>query len=188
MLNDWGVYHLHLGTQIKNGFVERAGPLLFARITDEYFYAINVYDHHSWTNSEIVETVHRNWPASVARWVMQGVKGERLTDEERAALRKVHANAFFLTKDETTYGSLGGGTVASGHNIFSVIQMDIEHDRLECLERRLVAVTDELICELKKAGYKDEAEVTAKLVLAEGFYAAFFPEYELLVNVFPRTA
>lgn len=188
MLNDWGVYHLHLGTQIKNGFVERAGPLLFARITDEYFYAIDVYDHRSWTNSEIVETVHRNWPESVARWVMQGVKGGRLTDEERAALRKIHANAFFLTEDDTTYGPLGGGTVASGHNIFSVIQMDIEHDRLECLERRLVEITDEVMPELKKAGYKDAVEVTAKLVLTEGFYAAFFPEYRLLVNFYPRTA
>ncbi|WP_323161879.1 hypothetical protein [Pseudomonas fluorescens] len=187
MLNDWGIHHLHLGTRIENGFVERAGPLLFARITDEHFYAIDVYDHASWTNGKIVETVHRNWPESVTRWVMNGVQGERLTDEERTALRKVHANSFFLTKDGTTYGPLGGGTVASGHSIFSVIQMDIEHDRLECLERRLVAVTDELVCELKKAGYKDAAEVTVKLALTEGFYAAFFPEYKLLVNVYPRT-
>jgi hypothetical protein len=188
MLNDWGVHHLHLGTQIKNGFVERAGPLLFARITDEYFYAIDVYDHHSWTNSEIVDTVHRNWPESVTRWVLQGVQGERLTDGERTALRKVHANAFFLTKDGTTYGPLGGGTMASGHNIFSVIQMDIEHDRLESLERLLVDLTDELMPALKKSGYTNANEVTAKLVLTEGFYAALFPEYRLLVNFYPRTA
>ena len=187
MLNDWGVYHLHLGTDIQNGFARRTGPLLFARVTDEHFYAIGVYSHGAWTESEVVETVHRNWPESVARWVMHGVRGERLTDAERAVLRKKCTNTFFLTKDMTTYGPLGGGTVSSGHNVFSVIQMDIEHDRLECLERRLIAVTDELICELKKAGYKDAAEVTAKLVLVEGFYAAFFPEYGLLVNVYPRT-
>lgn len=97
-------------------------------------------------------------------------------------------NAFFLTKDETTYGPLGGGTVASGHNVFSVIQMDVEHDRLECLERLLVEITDEVMPELKKAGYTDAAKVTAKLVLTEGFYAALFPEYRLLVNFYPRTA
>lgn len=188
MLSDWGVYHLHLGTQIENGFVKRAGPLLFARISGEYFYAIGVYDHTSWTNGEIVETVHRNWPESVAHWVIQGVKGETLTDEERAAVRKVHMNAFFLTNDETTYGPLGGGIVASGHSVFSVTQMDIEHDRLECLERRLVEITDEVMSELKKAGYTDAAEVTAKLVLTEEFYAALFPEYRLLVSFYPRTS
>lgn len=188
MLNDWDIYHLHLGTKLQNGFASRTGPLLFARVTDEHFYAVNVFNHSAWTESKVVETVHRNWPESVALWVMHGVRGERLNDVERAALRKKRSNTFFLTEDGTTYGPIGGGTVASGHNVFSVIQMDIEHDRLECLERRLVAVTDELVCELKKAGYKDAAEVTAKLVLTEGFYAAFFPEYGLLVNVYPRTA
>jgi hypothetical protein len=188
MLNDWGVYHLHLGTEIQNGFANRTGPLLFARVTSEHFYAIGVFSHGAWTESEVVETVHRNWPESVARWVMQSVQGERLTDAERAALRKNHVNTFFLTKDDTTYGPLGGGTVASGHNISSVIQMDVEHDLLECLERRLVEITDEVMPELKKAGYTDAAEVTAKLVLTDGFYAAFFPEYRLLVNYYPHTA
>lgn len=188
MLNDWGVYHLHLGTEIQNGFARRTGPLLFARVTGEHFYAIGVYSHGAWTESEVVETVHRNWPESVARWVMQGTRGGQLTNEERAALRKKHLNTFFLTKDGTTYGPLGGGMMASGHNVSSVVQMDIEHDRLECLERRLVEITDEVMPELKKAGYTDAAEVIAKLVLTEGYYAALFPEYRLLVNFYPRAA
>lgn len=119
---------------------------------------------------------------------MHGVKGKRLTDAERATLRKKSLNSFLLTSDGTTYGLLGGVAMASCHNIFSVMQMDTEHNRLECLERRLVALTDELVCELKKAGYKDAAEVTVKLALTEGFYAAFFPEYRLQVSFYPRTA
>ncbi|MHC8289495.1 hypothetical protein ACYZUD_22310 [Pseudomonas sp. XS1P51] len=188
MLNDWGVYHLHLGTEIQNGFARRTGPLLFARVTDEYFYAIDVFSHGAWTESEIVETVHRNWPKSVAHWVMQGTRGSQLTNDQRTALRKKHLNVFFLTKDGTTYGPIGGGMMASGHNFSSVVQMDIEHDRLECLERRLAEITDEVLPELKKAGYTNAAEVTAKLVLTEGFYAALFPEYRLLVSFYPRTA
>lgn len=187
MLNDWGVYHLHLGTQIKSGFVGRTGPLLFARVTGEHFYAIGVCSHGAWTDSEIVETVHSNWPESVARWVIHGVQGNRLTDAERASLRKKHLNSFFLTKDDTTYGPLGGGMVASGHNVSSVVQMDIEHDRLGCLERLLVDLSDEVIPTLRKAGYTNAAEVTAKLVLTDEFYSAFFPEYRLLVNFYSRT-
>ncbi len=188
MLNDWGVYHLHLGTEIQNGFARRTGPLLFARVTSEHFYAIGVYSHGAWTESDVVETVHRNWPESIARWVILGIQGKRLTGAQRAALRKKHLNAFFLTQDGTTYGPLGGGMVASRHNVSSVVQMDVEHDRLEALERLLVEVSDEVMPELKKAGYTDAAEVTAKLVLTEGFYAALFPEYRLLVNFYPRTA
>lgn len=186
MLNDWGVYHLHLGTDIQNGFARRTGPLLFARVTDEHFYAVDVYSHGAWTESEVVETVHRNWPESVARWVMHGVRGERLTDTQRAALRKKYTNSFFLTKDGTTYGPIGGGTAASGHNIFSVIQMDVEHDRLEALERRLVEITDDVMPVLKKAGYTNAEEVIAKLVLTERFYAALFPDYRLLINFYPH--
>ncbi|SDR48318.1 hypothetical protein SAMN05216597_5414 [Pseudomonas cannabina] len=175
-----------LGTETQNGFVRRTGPLLFARVTDECFYAVDVYSHGAWTESEIVETVHRNWPASIAGWVIHGARGERLTNAQRAVLRKKNTNSFFLTKDDTTYGPIGGGTATSGHNIFSVIQMDVEHDRLEALERRLVEISDDLMPELKKAGYTDAAEVTARLVLTENFYAALFPDYRLLVNFYPR--
>lgn len=188
MLNDWGVYHFHLGTKLQKGFVNRTGPLLFARITDKIFYAIGVYNHGAWTDSEVVETVHRNWPDSVRQWIMRGVPRQRLSDEERGALRKKHLNAFFLTKDGTSYGPIGGGMVASGHNFSSVVQMDIEHDRLDCLERLLVDLSDEITPALKNAGYVDAAEVVAKLVLREEFYSAHFPEYKLLVDFYPRHA
>lgn len=64
--------------------------------------------------------------------------------------------------------------------------MDVEHDRLEALERRLVEITEDVMPELKKAGYTDAKEVIGKLVLTEKFYAALFPEYRLQISFYPR--
>lgn len=46
LLNEWGVHHLYLGTAhtaVGSGYMKRSGPVLFARITETDFYAINVY-------------------------------------------------------------------------------------------------------------------------------------------------
>lgn len=64
--------------------------------------------------------------------------------------------------------------------------MDVEHDRLEALERRLVEITEDVMPELKKAGYTDAEEVITKLVLTEKFYAALFPDYQLQISFYPR--
>lgn len=45
LLNDWGIYHLHLGKKKKDNFIERTGPLLFAKFDDENAYFINIYSH-----------------------------------------------------------------------------------------------------------------------------------------------
>ena len=43
LLNDWGIYHLHLGTEFdKRGFVNRTGPpLYFFRVTLFLLYSNN---------------------------------------------------------------------------------------------------------------------------------------------------
>lgn len=67
MLNDWGIYHLHLGTTIQSdGFVEQDNDeLLFARITPTKFYLINVMKHGDWERKLIVEILHSNWPETI---------------------------------------------------------------------------------------------------------------------------
>lgn len=181
LLNDWGVYHLHFCARPK-----RSGPLLFARITTRAFYLIGVFGHGEWYENEIVETIHRNWPESVSRWRMMGVSGSVLTTEQRRALRRNNLNAFFLTSDGVTYGPLGGGTTASGHNIFSVIEMDKEHDRLEQVEELLREALPQYRSRLEMAGCKPDDIVMARLHLTDSNYCAHFPAQKLLVTIRPR--
>ena len=51
LLNDWDIYHLHLGTNLHiDGFVKRTGPMLFVRFNEQNAYFKNVMGHGSWTN------------------------------------------------------------------------------------------------------------------------------------------
>ncbi|WP_339270620.1 hypothetical protein NYE54_05495 [Paenibacillus sp. FSL K6-1330] len=118
LLNDWGVYHLHLGTSLDNeGFVERTGPLLLARFDNVKAYLINIMPHGSWTKKEIITTVHKNWPESIAHFKMKLQRLEKeITDEDRKSLRRLHANTVVEMGGGVIYGPLGGGYTTSGLN------------------------------------------------------------------------
>ncbi|HDS1796127.1 hypothetical protein [Pseudomonas putida] len=188
LLNDWGTHHFHLGIKVKKGWVNRTGKLLFARVTHDAFYVIGIYDHEAFADSDIVETLHRNWPETIAQWRMWSTSDKPLTQEQREVLRNKHINAHVLTSDGTTYGPIGGGMVTSGHNVSAVMQMDVFHDRLERLEERLREIAPQIEPHLLTRGYETGAEVTAKMQLLSGYYSAFFPNYNLTVNFYPREA
>ncbi len=62
LLNDWGIHHLHLSTNMIGEFVERTGPLLFAIFTPSDAYLIDVLPHGSWTDERLIRLVVENWP------------------------------------------------------------------------------------------------------------------------------
>ncbi len=115
LLNEWGVHHLHLGTAISSGastHVERSGPVLFARITEEYFFAINIYAHGDWENSSVLESLHRNWPDAIKQYRLRGIQGEPLTEVQRRNLRRKNVQAATTTSDGTVYLAIGGVVLA----------------------------------------------------------------------------
>ncbi|WLH62065.1 hypothetical protein [Pseudomonas sp. FP2300] len=187
MLSDWGVYHLHLGTELKGRYIARTGPLLFARVTEDDFYAISIYSHDDWTDADIVETIHRNWPESIAHWVLKGMQpAEKLTSDQRKTLRKKRYNSFVQVSDGTTYAPIGGGYVFSGHSIFAITEMDKEHDFLECLERLIPGLMPKLLPELHKRGYLEGADIRVSLVLTDLAYFAHFTEYNIAIELQKR--
>lgn len=136
LLNDWGVYHLHLGTAFDNeGFVERTGLLLFARFDNAKAYLINVMPHGSWTKKEIITTVHENWPESISQFRMNLYGQEKeITDNERKILRRSHANAVVVIEEGVIYGPIGGGSTASGINAEVLRVSDFYFNRLSMYE------------------------------------------------------
>ena len=187
LLNEWGVHHLHLGMALLSngsGRIERTGPLLFARITDDDFYAINVYLHGAWEESGILESLHRNWPDTIRSYRLKGIQGEPLSKTQRRNLRRVNAQTATVVSDGTVYMSIGGGVVSSGSSAEAVRRSDM---LLVDVEQLQVAVQDQLenfIPHLQAGGYTNESEIKAMLVgvTPKGFQVQF-PDYGVRSNV-----
>ena len=58
MLNDWGVHHLHISTQLDpDGYVKRDGPLLFAIFRPLAAYLIDLMSHKDWTRGHVLDVL-----------------------------------------------------------------------------------------------------------------------------------
>jgi hypothetical protein len=118
LLNDWGIYHLHLGTALEkppSPFVERTREVLFARFDDDNAYLISVGVHGDWAQKRLLEVVHRNWPQTITHARLPaGVKpAYDFTDDDRTKIRKAHVQAIEEV-DGVTYMAPGGGVMTSG--------------------------------------------------------------------------
>lgn len=127
LLNDWGVYHLHLSTKIERyGFVERTGPLLFAMFRPADAYLIEIVPHGGWTRDRVMQIVAKDWPGAGLVHEMKGVTppSMSLSEQDRKVLRNKHVNAFFEC-DGKVYSPTSGLTTAgtSVTNTFAVIQI-----------------------------------------------------------------
>jgi hypothetical protein len=125
LLNDWGLHHLHLSTTIgPSGFVDRTGPLLFARVTDEAFYMVAVQDHGGWTNRILLEEVLANWPELLEPFEMRGVVGlaTDVSEKDHAKLRKGNVQTFTTLSNGKVYFPMGGGYNTAGSNIHTVLE------------------------------------------------------------------
>ena len=177
LLNDWGVHHFHLGNIKFGRFVDRTGPLLFAMVTDEALFAIGIYAHGQWTNLDIVENIHRNWPEIISKYRINDITGDMLSASERAVLRKKNANSFTRVADGTVYAPMGGGTASSGLNIHSIIDRDRQFKFLENLQRDVEAQAEKFLPALEQRGYQGETEVEVRLDITEEEYIIIFPLY-----------
>lgn len=129
LLYDWGIHHFHLGTSLdtKSEYVQRTGPILFARVDDFNVYCINVYSHGKkntppWSKSEMIRILHRNWPETISQYRLPELLSIRIndacppTDDDYNAARNAHIYTFVEAEENAVYAPLGGGQASSGHS------------------------------------------------------------------------
>jgi hypothetical protein len=162
LINDWGIHHFHLGKQTnKNGYVKRTGPLLFAYITDDTIYFIQIMSHGSWYKSELVEIIHNNWPHLLSDFKYLG-NAEYFLEFQKKNLRDKHANAIVSMKDGTTYFPPGGGFVGSGLNTNDIILTDRLFAEFDFLEKNIRLNINE-VCKVLKRNVSDEFQIKLKI-------------------------
>jgi hypothetical protein len=184
LLNEWGVHHLHLGTKPyfkDNRYIDRSLPLLFALITNDDFYAINIYAHGGWESMSVIESLHRNWPQIINRYRIKGIQGEPLTKEERRGLRDKNILAATTLSDGTVYMAIGGGVASSGVSVEAVRRADRAWDEMERLQVFVQDGLGDFVVHLRPRGYTDGQDIRARLVgiTPEGCQV-LFPDFGVL--------
>jgi hypothetical protein len=187
LLNEWGVHHLHLGTAIVLGAstrVERSGAVLFARITDDDFFAIDIYPHGAWESLSVLESLHRNWPDAIKQYRIRGLQGEPLTEVQRRSLRRKNVQAATTTSDGTVYMAIGGGVTSSGRSAEAIMRADMLWSDTDQLQLAVQVQIEKFMPHLQAAGYTDQSEIEATLVeVTPEVFRVAFSDYGVLSNV-----
>ena len=119
LLWDFGVHHFHLGkSMMPDGFMDRSDYLLFAVLTENTAYFVDVRPHRDperleWVQQDLLSVVHANWPELVAPHVLHGVLPSPVSDKELKELRRKHVN-HAPELGGAAIAPLGGGTMSDG--------------------------------------------------------------------------
>jgi hypothetical protein len=127
MLHDWNISHFHLGTipYPRNPlFMDRTGPVLFAVVTNDSLYCIDVMSHGSWSDVQLLDAIYENWPDLLEPFVLHGIKlGIAATNAEIANLRKAGVVVATKRPDGTIHGPAGMGYSANGDSLRVTTQL-----------------------------------------------------------------
>lgn len=155
MLWEWNLYHLHLGKGKKNAnskLYQRTGHLLIVYIPEDTpsVYLIDISEKHKNNNvvfsrKRYLEIIDNNWPELLSEYEMHGITPEHsLTDEERAALRSHHVNAFNHINGKMI-GNPGIGITCAGTSILHTMQADYYMNKIDQLEKQCRGLQKEYV-------------------------------------------
>ena len=119
LLWDYGMHHFHLSQEVEeSGFGKRSDYLLFAIVTKEDAYFVDVRLHPQlgdlgWVRQDLLRVVLLNWPELVESRILPGVEGTALTDEGKQELRRKNCN-HIAQLGNNAIAPTGGGTMADG--------------------------------------------------------------------------
>jgi hypothetical protein len=139
LFNDWGLQHLHLGTEIEeDGFVTRNGDVLYILFDNENAYLIQVMDHKSFSKLELMRIVHRNWPETISKHRAVGFDSlaYEITDNDVHLSRKEGSN-IFIEVDGIIYFPTGGGITSSKKSVSALRHSDFYFFRVKNIEKKI---------------------------------------------------
>lgn len=177
LLNDLKIYHLHLGENLEangSGFIQRTGPVLFARIDNEKALLINILPHGSWTKQQMVKVIHDNWPESIASYLMKDVIGlsHVPTDDDIKTMRKFGINSAIEIEPGVVYAPIGGGLTTAKTSIEVSMALIHYNQLLPKLQKHIEDNLQEIgRIVTEKTGRTDE-ELFLKLVIQDHEYYA----------------
>lgn len=183
VLNDWGIFHFHLGHEIESdGYAERTGPVLFGFITHDSFHEINIYNHGNWSNTDLIEIVHRNWPHLLEKFRLDDVVQMAYTPSSTTVkeFRKNQINSFIQVADGTVYSQPGSGYATDGTAV-DVSVATIRYKKfMDHLQKSVIEnLADEIENVLEELGHTRGEDIELKLLIENGWAYVFCEQYNI---------
>lgn len=140
LLYDWNIHHFHLSRRLrKDGFIKRSDYEIFAYVTADEMYLIQVYRHkaeHLLSQQEMVRIIHDNWPELIERIHLKGIDGltETVDDAMYEIARDNSCTTFADLGPGQVYGMIGGGYASDRSSTEVVRWHDIWMGRMQVFE------------------------------------------------------
>lgn len=185
MLNDWNIYHFHLTRRMRpDGWAKRSDYEIFAYVTEQDLYLIQVYEHRDsllYCRREVVRILYDNWPELMEPFLLRGVsQTEHLNDEQYKTLREAHISTF-VEVDGKVFGLLGGGYMGDGSSGEAVHREHRWHNWLGVIQYHLVQNMP-VICRMMGQNPRDIGRYRIKLFgMKDQQHVALFEENQRVV-------
>lgn len=193
LLNDWYIHHFHLGTSLsKSGFVKRTRNVLFARVTQDALYCIDVRPHgkgiEPWAQQDLLRVVHENWPTLLERGRLHDALGvvDPPSDQAIQQVRNAGIIVPVQMPDGTVYAAIGGGYATSRDSRQAVRRAMLYLNTATRLEKWLRENIEDVRVKAAEQGKALPIRPHFQLMMdAESFYAAD-ASGEIVVRLGPR--
>lgn len=174
LLWDYGMHHFHLCRERDpktTTFVRRSDYLLLALITQDAAYFVDIRSHRDpeqllWVRQDLLDIVYSNWPGLIKPYVLRGVQGTTLADEEKKELRRKNVNHAPELGGQAIM-PLGGGTTAAGTSTWCRIWADRLLHEIRWHQNCLDTQSDDLQAALEDIGVDTARGVELDLVLLQ---------------------
>ena len=181
LLWDFGMHHFHLSRKPhkiekfrQRGFNKRSDYLLFAIVKELDVYFVDVVPHpnenrdsdYGWVRQKLVEIVKFNWPNLCEPYVLKGVTGGVVTDQDKKELRRKNVNAIVQIGNDVI-APMGGGLTTAGTSTLCQILADKFLNDLEKCQSYLETQPAEVKAALPDEGRNIDGDMEFKLVLLD---------------------
>lgn len=132
--------------------MSRTRPVLYAYVTAEEFFAIEVLDHTAFAQQRLLQIIHRNWPKLIEPFRVKGTLGLSFkpSDEQVKMARNSHINAA-TEIDGAVYFS-GGGYASNGTSIEVVFRHDNARELFVRMQDYIARNINQLVEQQKSEG------------------------------------
>ena len=159
LFSDWSIHHLHLGApQAAGRPSKRTNELLFVLVkeTPEICF-IDIRDHRSFAEVELLETVERNWPHLLDRFHIRNAKNlqPEPTAKDRELLRKAGIVTFVELASGRILAPPGGGVTTARSSVNCMLRAQATARRLVQAERVVQAKSKRIRASLKMAPHEE---------------------------------